>query len=89
MNRIKKFCEEAGITQLTLAKQLGVQVNTVYRWTNGSRIPHWNDITAMCVIFGCTADELMSGDSLTPRNSRKVARSSARGAGVEESFTDI
>lgn len=81
-NRIKKYCDKNGITQTALAKRLGVQVNTVWRWTNGSRAPHWNDITAMCDILGCTADELMGGDTANPLIPRKVARcSQARESG--------
>lgn len=78
-NRIKEYCDKNGITQTTLAERLGVTRLTVYRWTNGSRVPHWNDITAMCVIFCCTADELMGGDTANPLIPRKVAKTRESG----------
>ena len=80
--RIKEYCEKIGIRQAELAVRLGVEANTIYRWTSGTRVPHWNDILAMCEIFNCTADELMGGSSENPQIPRKVARKRVpRGSG--------
>lgn len=80
--RIKEYCEKIGIKQADLAERLGVEANTIYRWTSGARIPHWNDILAMCKIFNCTADELMGNDVENPQIPRKVARKRVpRGSG--------
>ena len=81
--RIKEYCEKIGIKQADLAERLGVEANTIYRWTSGARIPHWNDILAMCKIFNCTADELMGNDVENPQIPRKVARKRVpRGSGM-------
>ena len=59
-NSIKVFRKKAGLTQVELAQQLNAATHTVWRWENGTRIPHWNDIQRMCELFGCTSDELMA-----------------------------
>ena len=61
-NSIKKYREAAGLKQIDLAKKLNVAPNTVWRWECGERTPHWSDIQAMCQLFGCTSDELMSSN---------------------------
>lgn len=81
-NRIKEYCEKIGIKQAELAARLGLEANTIYRWTSGTRVPHWNDILAMCEIFNCTADELMGSNEANPQIPRKVARKRVpRGSG--------
>lgn len=84
-NRIKEYCEKIGIKQAELATRLGLEANTIYRWTSGTRVPHWNDILAMCEIFNCTADELMGSKDANPQIPRKVARKRVpRGSGERQ-----
>lgn len=74
VNSIKLFRETAGVSQARLAKDLDVRANTIWRWERGERIPHWNDIKAMCAMFRCSAEQLMSppgkhvarGDDIAP-----------------------
>ena len=70
MNRIKEFCEKAGMTQVDLAKRLNVQPYTVWRWCSDKRTPHWADISSMCEILGCKPDELMGGTNPTKPQER-------------------
>lgn len=77
INSIKLFREAAGIPQAGLAKKLDVRANTIWRWERGERIPHWNDIKAMCAMFHCSADQLMSPSVDCPTRQEDAAPTNA------------
>ena len=66
MNLIRKYRESVGLTQIQLAEKLEISVDSIRRYECGGSEPRWSDISAMCEIFGCTADELMEGTPLNP-----------------------
>ena len=64
-NQIKFYRKAAQMTQIDLAKALGVSIDTLWRWENGTGEPRWPDIKTMCQLFAskgiiCTAEELMA-----------------------------
>lgn len=64
-NQIKNYRRAAQMTQIDLAKALGVSIDTLWRWENGTGEPRWSDIKTMCQLFickgiNCTAEELMA-----------------------------
>jgi predicted transcriptional regulator len=38
-NLVKKTCRELGITQKELAEKIGFSTTSIYKWSNGSKIP--------------------------------------------------
>ena len=66
----KKFCDclkiwrkKAKLTQRELAKALGVQFQTVWRWEHGEREPSLDILKKLCEILGITESELLNGPS--------------------------
>ena len=56
--RIKKLRERSGMTQLELAKRMGVEQNTISQWENGTRFPRADKLPQLARLLGCTIDEL-------------------------------
>ena len=51
--RLRHYLKVNGITQLELAKKLGVGTTSVYNWCNGVKTPRMDKVDAMCDLFGC------------------------------------
>lgn len=60
---IKDLRKKKGMTQETLAKQLGVTISAVCFWETGKRFPRKEMLDKLCGLFGCTIDELINGES--------------------------
>ena len=58
---LKILREKAHMTQLELAKALGVQTQTVWRWEHGEREPSLDIVKKLCGILKCTESELLNG----------------------------
>lgn len=60
MNEIQKRRLELGLTQVDLAKKLGVAVSTVGMWETAKRKPDIVMLKKLAVILNCSADDLLS-----------------------------
>lgn len=67
-NIIKKYREEARLTQTDLAQVLGVSDKAVSKWETGRSYPDITLIEPLAKALGLSAIELLSGESVTNRN---------------------
>ena len=59
VNKVKELRTAAGMTQKTLADQLGVTVPTVSKWELGQRTPELEKIFRMTLIFGVGIEQIV------------------------------
>ncbi|MCH5314567.1 MAG: helix-turn-helix transcriptional regulator [Eubacterium sp.] len=57
--RIKELRKKSGMTQMDLAKKLGVTKGTISTWETGSRSPNYDVVDQMCEMFRASMDYLM------------------------------
>lgn len=57
--RLRYYLKKCNMTQLDLAKQLGVGTTSVYNWCNGIKTPRMDKVDTMCSIFHCRHADLM------------------------------
>lgn len=58
----RNICSERhrlGLTQLELADRIGVSVNAVSAWENGSFEPNSNSLKKLSQLFSCSTDYLL------------------------------
>lgn len=58
----RNICSERarlGLTQVELAKRVGVSVNTVSSWETGSFEPNSSSIKQLAKLFDCSTDYLL------------------------------
>lgn len=83
--RLRFYLNKNEITQVELAKRLGVGPTSVYNWCNGIKTPRMDKIDAMCEIFSCKRSDLMQettiastlaahfdGDDFTPEELAEI-----------------
>ena len=58
-NRLRYYLAKYDITQVELAKKLGVGSTSVYNWCNGIKTPRMDKVDAMCDLFHCKRSDLM------------------------------
>ena len=51
-NLVKKTCRELGISQKELAEIMGYSTTSIYKWSNGSKIPK-NGIKTLNILREC------------------------------------
>ena len=61
MKWLKHYREKAKFSQKTLAENVGVQENTVWRWENERAVPSAEIVKQLAEIFGCSVSELLNG----------------------------
>ena len=59
---IKYLLSKNNCSQQELAKALGTDKSTVSNWVRGKRIPRLDLVDRMCVIFGCTRNDVLSNN---------------------------
>lgn len=59
---IKVARKKAGLSQLDVAKALGITTGAVSMWENGMTQPRPDKLVALADLFKCTVDELLRGD---------------------------
>ncbi len=64
--KLRQLRTSAGMTQVRLAKEIGVSQGTVYFWEKGINEPTAVHIAAVAEFFGVSADELLG---ITPPRS--------------------
>ncbi len=65
---IKRLREAKDVTQNELAEQLGVSGKTVSKWETSKGLPDISLIEPLCKILGISIVELMSGNTITNKN---------------------
>ena len=62
--RIKSARKKAGLTQVTLAKKLGIAYPTLNKYERGHRTPDASLLNRMAKMLGCNPGWLLSGENL-------------------------
>lgn len=57
--RLRYYLNKYNITQVELAKKLGVGTTSVYNWCNGIKTPRMDKVDAMCELFHCKRSDLI------------------------------
>lgn len=60
MKRIKELREQRHMSQMELAREIGVSQVCLSRYETGERSPSYSTIKAIARVFGCSVDELLS-----------------------------
>lgn len=58
---IRYFRELKRFKQQQLADFIGVSVDSIRRWENGTREPRESDIKKLCAVLGCSEAQLLNG----------------------------
>ena len=74
MKWLKYYREKAGLSLNKIAEQLGVQLNTVWRWEKGRATTSVEMAKALAQIFGITESELLNGPTTQEWELRLVMR---------------
>lgn len=61
--RLRYYLNKYDITQVELAKRLGVGTTSVYNWCNGIKTPRMDKVDAMCDLFHCNRSDLIEEKS--------------------------
>lgn len=59
MTAMRKYRTLLGLTQMDIAKQLGVSPNAISMWETGERKPDIIMLKKLASILHCTADQLL------------------------------
>lgn len=57
--RLRYYLNKYEMTQVELAKKLGVGTTSVYNWCNGIKTPRMDKVDSMCELFHCKRSDLM------------------------------
>lgn len=68
--QIKKYRKELNITQQQLGELLSISHDTISYWEKGKSKPDVEMLKKLCILFECTADELLEIE--TPIQRKKV-----------------
>lgn len=76
--RLRYYLSEFNMTQVDLAKKLGVGTTSVYNWCNGIKTPRMDKVDAMCDLFHCNRSDLIADDisipTLTAKDERDIEK---------------
>lgn len=51
--------KKAGLTQMAVAKALGISDSAVNQWEKGKTFPKTEQLPKLAKLYGCTVDELL------------------------------
>lgn len=57
--KLKELRQAKKLTQIEIAKELGVSHTTVSMWETGAALPRAGKLIKLADILGCTVDELL------------------------------
>ena len=57
--RLKEYRELNGLSQLDVAKELGLSRQSISRWETGKAYPDLDNIILLCKLYNITSDELL------------------------------
>ena len=63
--RLRYYLSKYDMTQVELAKKLGVGTTSVYNWCNGIKTPRMDKVDAMCDLFHCNRSDFMEEKETT------------------------
>ena len=65
---LRYYLNKNNMTQVELAKKLGVGTTSVYNWCNGIKTPRMDKVDAMCELFSCRRSDLIEDktENVTP-----------------------
>ena len=80
--RLRYYLSKNDMTQVELAKHLGVGTTSVYNWCNGIKTPRMDKVDAMCDLFHCNRSDLIEekiepkekAPELTARDERDIKK---------------
>lgn len=55
---IRKYRKKKGLTQVAVAKEMGVAPSTIAQWETGARNPNIRQVPMLATVLECTLDEL-------------------------------
>ena len=58
---IQEWRKKRGLTLEKLSDLVGIHINTLVRWENGSREPRASDLTKLAQVLQCSEAELLNG----------------------------
>ena len=61
-SQMKKYRNEAGLSQDALAEKIYVSRQTISNWETGKSYPDINSLLRMSEVFGVSVDNLLKGD---------------------------
>lgn len=61
------------LTQDKLAELMDVDVRTIRRWESGKSVPQYDSLSALCLVFKISTDELWFVLSLPPTEGNKLS----------------
>lgn len=67
--RLRYYLNKYEMTQVELAKKLGVGTTSVYNWCNGIKTPRMDKVDVMCDLFHCKRSDLVEEKSPDNDNS--------------------
>ena len=56
--KLSKAIKASEISQTQIAKELGVSVQTVWRYANGQRLPRLDILSKLCAVLNLDANEI-------------------------------
>ena len=57
--RLRHYLQKYEMTQVELARKLGVGTTSVYNWCNGLKTPRMDKVDIMCDLFHCKRSDLI------------------------------
>ena len=57
---LRSYLSICNMSQVELAKRLGVGTTSVYNWCNGVKVPRMDKVDKMCEIFSCKRSDLIT-----------------------------
>ncbi len=57
--RLRYYMSKYDMTQVELARKLGVGTTSVYNWCNGIKTPRMDKVDIMCDLFHCSRSDLI------------------------------
>ena len=77
--RLIQLRAKAGLSQDTLAEQLGVSRQSVSKWENDASVPDLEKLVKLSGVFGVSLDELVKGEVPDSAGPRRKGRRDGRG----------
>lgn len=73
MKNLAVLRKNKGLTQMQLAKLIGVSTSTVAMWETGQRKPDYHTIVRLCEFFGTDFEQLLGVEKPQPARAETVA----------------
>ena len=78
--RLRHYLQKYEMTQVELARKLGVGTTSVYNWCNGLKTPRMDKVDIMCDLFHCKRSDLIEEKNadpptaLSPKDERDITK---------------